>query len=512
MSYKEVKELRKAGKLEDAISLAQQELENDPTNIWNKRSVAWVYHDFLKTHSSVEQFDIFVSYLEKIVSLEFPSDEKMIFDNCLFQVGKLVFAFSKKTQIDYSKIDKLFSIVKQFHLTKPSESYSFLYKAFHKLYKTWSKYLDFANWWCFDNFDSQDFSEVEFKGRTSMSIVEQAYIAYSKKLLEGETINSNGVLIYNSINREKITDFMLKLDAIIDNHPEYQYPPYYKAKMLLALGDNENVLSAFIPFAKQKQNDFWVWDLMAEIFSKDKELSFACYCKALSLRTPEDFLVKLHQKFASLLVEKKMYQEAKTEIKKLVSVLNKNGWKLPTQVNEWLTQNWYANTKCKNTNKDLYSKYSKQAEEILFQNIEEEIIVVEFVNENKNMLNFVKDKSMHGFFNYSNIIDKPQIGDILKVRFNGDGQIGYNKVLTVKKEDIETESPAIKEFNGILRINPKGFGFVENVFIEHKLIDKNKFEDKQEIKVKAILSFNKKKDDWGWKAISINIVDDSLNY
>jgi len=504
MSFKEVKELRKAGKLEEAINLAQQDLEDEPTNIWNKRSISWVYYAYFKKNSSIENFDNFIEYLEKLKSLELPVEEKMIFDASVYQVGKLVFAFSKESQIDYSKLDRLFDFVKDFHLTIPSESYSFLYKAFHKHYESWSSYLNFSDWWNFNNFRSQDFLEEEFNGKKIMSIAEQAYIAYSKKLIEGETSELNGVILNNSIDRERIANFMPKLETIIEKHPEYQYPPYFKAKLLLALGETENILSAFLPFAKQKRNDFWVWDLMAEIFTENKELSFACYCKALSLRTPEDFLVKLHQKFASLLVEKEMYQEAKTEIEKLIAVRTKHDWKLPNQVNQWIKQDWYKNTKSKSDNRELYSKYLKEAEEILFQDIPEEIIAVEFVNKNRSLLNFVKDKNKHGFFNYSNLGDKPKVGDILKVRFKGEGQDNYYKVLTAKKSDSNSESPAIQDFNGMLQIiTPQGFGFAENIFIDQKLIDKNKLEDKQEIKGKAILSFNKKKNEWGWKAFVI---------
>ena len=47
------------------------------------------------------------------------------------------------------------------------------------------------------------------------------------------------------------------------------------------------------------------------------------------------------------------------------------------------------------------------------------------------------------------------------------------------------------------------FGFINNVFIESKFIEDNKLINGQNLKVKAILSFNKKKNDWGWKAIKI---------
>lgn len=51
MSFNEVKALREAGKLEEALQMAQQNLEAQSDNIWNKRAIAWVYYSTLKkTH------------------------------------------------------------------------------------------------------------------------------------------------------------------------------------------------------------------------------------------------------------------------------------------------------------------------------------------------------------------------------------------------------------------------------------------------------------------------------
>jgi len=270
----------------------------------------------------------------------------------------------------------------------------------------------------------------------------------------------------------------------------------------LKLGIDENILSAFLPFAKQKRNEFWVWELMAEIFSEDKDTQFACYCKALNLNTPEDFLVKLRQTFSEILIEKKMFAEAKTEILKVIETRAKNEWPLPNILTQWTEQDWYKSAVTKNDNQDLYSSNIKKAEELLFRNIPEEIVVVEFVNDNKSMLNFVKDKHKFGFFNYSGHLSKPEIGDLLSVRYNGPGQDGFYKILTAKKADSNLTSDAIKNFEGTLKlISPQNFGFLEDIFIEPKIIEESKLSDGQTVKGRAILSFNKKKNEWGWKAI-----------
>lgn len=502
MSFREIKELRQSGKLEEALQMANQALEAEPDNIWNKRAAAWVYYEYLKKNAQPESFEAFKENLIKIKDLQLPEDEKMVFDNCAWQIGSLVFALQKTEHVDYDKIDDLFEIIRDFHFTKPSEAYSFIYKAFHKGYQNWSNYLAFADWWNFENFQSIDFLKEEVNGKKMMSIAEQAYIAYSKKLLEGESLDPFGQ--QRVINNEKIQSFLPKLDSLIDKHPDYLYLPYFKAKLLLALGSNENVLSAFLPFAKQKRNEFWVWQLMAEIFSEDKEIQFACYCKALSLKTPEDFLVKLRQTFAEMLIAKKMFNEAKTEIQKIIATREKHDWKLPSQILQWTGQEWYKSATPKKDNLDLYFKHSKRAEKILYQDIPEEIIAVEFVNENKGTLNFVKDKKKFGFFKYLGFIEKPKIGDILKVRFDGNGRDGFYKILSAKKADSNVSSDAMKVFEGKIKvIYPQNFGFIEDIFIEPKIIEESKLIDGQLVKGRAILSFNKRKNKWGWRAIEI---------
>lgn len=502
MSFKEIKELRQAGMLDEALQMANQALEAEPEDIWNKRAAVWVYYDYLKKYAQPDSFEVFKENLIKIKDLKLPDDEKMVFDNCAWQVGKMVFKLQEDEHVDYDRINQLFDIIKDFHFTKPSEPYSFIYKAFHKGYQNWFKYLDFADWWNFDNLLPADYLYEEFKGKKVMSIAEQAYIAYSKKLLEGDLIGDYAN--YLEIDKERIQLFLPKLNSLIEKHPDYQYPPYFKVKLLLASGSDENILSAFIPFAKQKRNDFWVWKLMAEISSDDKDIQFACYSKALSLKTPEDYLIKIRQTYAEMLIEKKMYNEAKTEIEKVIVTRKNNGRKIPPQIEEWTKKEWYKSATSRVDNSDLYSSHIKQAEEILYQDIPEEIIVVEFVNGNKNVLNFVKDRSRYGFFKYSRHLSNPKIGDILKVRFDGNGQDGFYKILTAKRAESDLRSDAIKNFEGPLKIiSPHNFGFVEDIFIEAKIIEDNKLTEGQMLKGIAILSFNKKKNEWGWKALEL---------
>ena len=75
MSFKEIKELRQAGKLDEALQMANQALEVDSENIWNKRAAAWVYYDYLKKYAQPESYDLFKENSIKIKDLQLPEDE-----------------------------------------------------------------------------------------------------------------------------------------------------------------------------------------------------------------------------------------------------------------------------------------------------------------------------------------------------------------------------------------------------------------------------------------------------
>ena len=505
MPAAEIKALRHAGNLEEALAMAQEELNANPENIWGKRNICWVYYAYLKKYAHDFNYEGFIENLIKLRDLNLPENELMVFDTTSWQIASGIYTLQKSEPVDYSKINQVFDIIKDFHFTKPSEGYSLLMKAFQKGSQNWSRFIEFADWWGLENFSDADYQQEEYNNRQMPALVDKVYGAYCKKLIEGEALDAYGT--EREIDKEKIKSFLPQLDVILDKHPEYLYLPYYKAQILLELGNKENVLKAFLPFAKQKQNDFWVWGLMAEIFKEDKELEFACYCKALSLRTPDEFLIKTRQAFSKLLIERQLYAEAKTEIKNIITVREAKGWRIPNDIIQCTESNWYKDVEELKYNKALYDKYRKKAEELLYIDLPEHLVAIEFVNFERNILTFVRDKTMNGFFNYEGLINNPKIGDILKVRIEAVGNEGFHKALSIEtiEDSAKVDVPCLKEVSGTIRVpENKSFGFLEDVFIPPNLVESSTLTDGQPISVKAMLSYNKNKKEWGWKAFSIN--------
>ena len=499
MPAKEIKELRQSGKLEEALIMAKAELEAQPDNIWAKRNISWVFYEYLKLNLASEDLDGFISNLLEIKKLELPTDEKMFFDNVGWQIGSLVFKTMAKPEFQYAKLFQVYEVSKTFSFSNPSEVYSFLFKALHKFLKDSDNYLQFADWWSYDNFRDEDYQkEILPNGREIMAIAEQAYIAYAKQLLP--KLSQDGEIFFD---KEKAITFIEKLTEIEDKYPDYQYPPYFKAKLLLALGDNDQMLESLLPFAKKKRNDFWVWEIMAEAFSSEAEKVFSCYCKALTCKSPEEMLIGLRQKMAKILITKKHYNEAKTEIELLLKTRNIKGYKIPNEVINWQSEEWYNKASVLRSNNDFYKKYIPEAESILYYDIPEETIIVEFVNTDKKILNFIASESKFGFLKYDRFFRDVNIGDTLKVRFQSGSNDGMHQLYTaIKIDDDSFKKQFLKEVEGKVRIQSgKPFGFLDDIFIHPSIVTKLNLEDGMNFKGNAIKSFNKDKKIWSWKLV-----------
>lgn len=492
MSFTEVKNLRKAGSLEAAFAMAQVDLNADPENIWNKRSMSWVYFDQLKAAAKAEQFEQFEQILTAIAALELPAEEDMFWEQMCWQIWKMALAVQKVEHVDYSKLDRLFQHISGLTFPKPSVPYSLLLKAFQKNNKTWLGYKAFIEWWGIENLMPEDYlSEVMPDGKKSMALAEQVAIAYARKLTEAP------------IARGKIEAFLPVLDQLIHDHPEYQYPPYYKGKLLLAIGDNEHVFSAFLPFARMKQTEFWIWDMLAETFPKTDVRYAACLCRALQCRAESQFLGKVRTKLAAWLLANQYPKEAKTEIEAIVSVYQGEGWKLSPEIQTRIKEDWYPQTTGLQNNQALYQQFQDLAEEILFGDIPEEVIVVDFVNRDKNVLYFVANQGKHGGLKYGKRLRNVRIGDLLLARFSEESRDGMYRVYTLQSAAKETVSDLKRSFEGVISIRSgQPFGFVDQVFVEPDMVQKNNLLDGQNLKGTCVLSWNKKREEMTWKAIS----------
>ena len=497
MPAKEIKELRQAGKLDEAFAMSKAELEAEPENIWGKRNLSWVL--YAQLDASASNLSAFLSKIDELKQLALPDTEEMFFENISIVISKAARIITHIEPIAFEKLHQLFDAIRELPIKRNCKWFSVLYGAFHKGMKDSNRYIEFADWWNFENFKPEDYQKDKMpNGKEIMALVEQAYIAYAKHLLPKYMDSGEKVF-----DREKAEAFLTKLGDLAEKYPAFQYPAYFQAKILLALGDKENMLSALLPFAKRKRNDFWVWQILGEALSNDKEKVFACYCRALACNSPEEMLVSLRQKMAAALHAKNLNNEAKTEIELLVASRKAHDFQIPNEVASWQAQDWYKNAVAKKSNIDFYKQYTPIAESLLFSDTPEETVIVDFVNTDRKMLNFIASETKFGYFKYERFFKDIKVGDTLKVRFQGGTNEGIHQIYTAIKVDDEAfKKQFFKEISGVVKI-PAGqaFGFLDNVFIHPSMVTRKNLTDGMHLNGNAKKSYNQEKKQWSWKLI-----------
>ncbi len=492
MSSTEVNKLRKVGKLEEALELAESNLNANATSIWNRRASAWVYYDYLKESVELSQFTDFIEILQKIAALEVPKEEKRFYNALIKPISKVLHSHVNCKQWDEQKSNVLFEILQKLPFTTSTENFSVLIKALHRAFQGSKNYIKVIDWCGLDSLKLKDYFPIKYDGKEFMSLAEQVYFGYAKQLIEGITLDGNV-----SYDKERMIAFLPKLIDLIERLPERKYLVYFKVKIHLILGE-QNIMEEFLPFAQQNRKEFWVWQLLAEINSTDAELVFSSYCKALLMQAKEEYLVNVRLQFVPLLLKRELLIEARTEIESIIRVCEFNNRALPIAVTKWVNEPWYDTVRGNTSNRFLYQKYGIVAEEMLFADIPEEIVALEYINEEKKIANFIKNKSKRGCFRYNKLINNPKIGEVYAIRFENGRNPGQYNVLTIKRV-ARKQSEVIKMGENVIKVGQLGFGFVDNVFVNKQLIEQANVKDRDTVKYKAILNFNRKLNEWGWR-------------
>ena len=216
----------------------------------------------------------------------------------------------------------------------------------------------------------------------------------------------------------------------------------------------------------------------------------------------DEFLIKVRTKLAGLLIQAGQYPEARTEIEQVLKTSAAMQWHVTGNVKSWMSASWYGDAKSLGDNSQLYAGHAGEAEEILFADIPAELAVVEYVNRDRKILNFVVAEGRHGHLRYDRFLRKVAIGDCIVVRLSEPSAEGFFKALTLRKTERQPAASVLKPFSGALSIHSgNSFGIAGDVFVAPELITACRLANGDHISGRAVRSFNKRRQVWGWKAV-----------
>ncbi|CAM5542445.1 tetratricopeptide repeat protein [Eoetvoesiella caeni] len=157
------------------------------------------------------------------------------------------------------------------------------------------------------------------------------------------------------------------LNTAIERFPDNIWLKLYKARVLLALSKHDEALAFGIAVTKAKSNDFWAWSLLGDIIAQtDADAALGCYCKALSCSADDKFTGKIRLTVARHLIEINHLSAAKLEVEAVIRSRENEGYRIPEDVAEIISQPWFAETTTASSNRDFYKSKLPVAEALLF--------------------------------------------------------------------------------------------------------------------------------------------------
>lgn len=114
-------------------------------------------------------------------------------------------------------------------------------------------------------------------------------------------------------------------------------------------------------------------------------------------------------------------------------------------------------------------------------------------------------REIGGFFSTKKLKGKFFENNVILARVEKENDCKISRLLTWRKVDnlLPYEGVFFKTIDGYIKIKEgKNFGFVGDIFVDESLLKDNVVAGEY-VSVKAVITYNQKKDSWGWRAIAL---------
>lgn len=491
-TVKDITTMCKLGNVLGAYNAAKADFDLSPQDIWAHREMGWALYYMLKIDIEHKNHSDFLNHFEELSGLDLLTvkDDSLIFNNVLWKLGEFIKEISENL---LGEMDRLFSLLNKYTFA-PSNGYSYLLKSCFHL-KQWEHLVDFIEWWNLDNLLPEDFQPFKLEnGKKILSLAEQAYLAYSKALLRKN-------------DKDRILVFLPKIEKLMDNYPDMIYLGYYCGKLMLAIGTfTEDALHIIMPFVRKKQSEFWIWQLLSEIYYKDSDICLACLLRAVHSKTQEIFLGKVRIKLVNVYLSRHDYARAKYHIDIIIKSYVQQGWHLPYEVQNWLRESWVQNTEGDDSDSVDYKRITN---EILLYGTNESVAVVTYVDLLNKRAILVYGEKKCVSVKLQKLNCKVFVGCLLKIHWLS---IQKDKINIVDSDFLNLKdfvnTTYIKQMRGTI-LRPKGnsFAFIEGngvkYFIPPMIVKKCILKGGETATAIVVYNFNKKRDEWVWSCVSV---------
>ena len=406
---KEVFAARREGRLDEAYKMAVQLIASPDKNEWDDRAFGWCLVDLIKRECSdakTSNFDHYVTQLknlqvskddevltqqrDRVLLMATPTggelekarqlskagrhhesanayrtilksnpDDRSVASSLGWELYRLAKSESDDLPANLTSVKRLLHEYLQLAIERPSLLHSCMLLVANRLADSPGfSSIAFSRMWGLENLQESDWETfTSDQGHLVSSNAEKLIQHAAKDAIAG---NDKGALAY----------ILPYVEEAQKRHPENFWLNLHHARVLFRLNRKQEASDYAIAVAKRKPNEYWIWELLGDLsFSESETLAKSCYCRALLCGAQEGFIGKVRLKLAKLLSNTGLYSEAKYEIEQVVADKEQHGYKLPVDVENFRNSDWYKCVEAVKTNKELYSRNSGEANELLMSNL-----------------------------------------------------------------------------------------------------------------------------------------------
>lgn len=412
-SSKEVTALRKAGKLEPAYQLSLELIASPLADDWDRAAYAWCLISLVK-HVAVEgdqqklkgyltelqgfevptENTLLTEHREKVLALgqtdrraalearelskqgrhadsariyadlhakdELQSEDKRSWGWELYRLSKAELHNSGAEKVGPSSVQRVkrnLNTYLKLGLKGPDLLHSLMLQQALRLAKDdHLKVLPFLRLWGPEQFSDEDLeSQTGKDGKAYPSLAESAIQAAASEAADSDHIDD-------------IRFIAPHVEATMARFPENVWLKLNRVKLLRGLGRTDEARELAIEFAREKANEYWVWDLIGDLSKDEPALQLSCYAKALSCSQDDDFVGKVRLKLAAHLADQHP-AEARFEVEQVLSHRARTGYRVPQEAQSMSESAWFASGAPQATGRDFYAHFTDEAEALLFSHL-----------------------------------------------------------------------------------------------------------------------------------------------
>lgn len=452
-----IKELKDEGKLREAWQYGVSELENHPDDPFLKRSLFYLCFEEIK--------HIQETILER--------------DN------------HAPNHTEQNKINGLLTSIVGLNMPIPSDEFRFLLWKFKANGEHYKGFVDLILLHGGNLFREEDFQPFKAEKGEAPSLLVRCARKVAAACLSHRSewsIDVNAVLDFLQYATESASDTQLL------------WLKYDHAKCLLVAGRHEDARQLALQVLQTKPTESWAWGALGAAYQKDNhEAAISCFCKGISCAHEPQFSIPQRKGLVSLLIKKQNYEIASAQVKQLIDIYNSHGWRLKSDIEDYIASDWYDSSVDANASNDYIKQQASNASQYLVEGAKEHIGIVE--SHHKSGKGFNVYVSPDDTFPVRKALLEskhlPQLGQWLKLSISpeADEIIAVSSAEPGFNEHIDIQT-------GELRVNHKGFAFVSDTFIAPHLVDKSL--DGQDVSVIRVWGFNQKKQEYTWRGIKVS--------